>query len=467
MNKKDKIFKDPIYGYVTIPYSYCLDFIDSEIFQRLRRIEQTSMRVLYPSARHDRFAHSLGVYHLGTLAFKNLKRNSSSFFPSISKDQWESYQKTFELACLMHDCGHSPFSHTFEHFYLFHKEDIIKNLLADYYKEDTNFVDDFCSSAPAPHEKISALVLLEHFKSKMLSNGASPELAARMIMGCRYENDTNTERKFENKLISILNGSGIDVDSLDYIQRDSWASGVSNVEIDYHRLLSALMIKPDKDKIPQIVFKKNVLSVLDNIGIGRNFLYKWIYSHHIVNYEQYLLKKIIDKINSDSGEEFCNKVFSLESFKTEQNFQSHTYYLPSDDDIVYTIKNFRDTDPKINEFLSRKYIFKALWKTYFEFNDAHFSSVSLKNRMSIVTKINKNALNNKYGEGKFLCLQATPKLKGINKNDYFIEIDDKMIDASAATSLTNANLDYFILYVVDDLLSKKKQILKDVLSLQS
>ncbi|NJK94004.1 MAG: hypothetical protein HC905_02915 [Bacteroidales bacterium] len=80
MSEKDKIFRDPIYGYINIPDKYCIDFIDTKIFQRLRRIEQTSMRVLYPSAHHDRFAHSIGVYHLGQTAFQNLKKNSASFF---------------------------------------------------------------------------------------------------------------------------------------------------------------------------------------------------------------------------------------------------------------------------------------------------------------------------------------------------------------------------------------------------
>jgi HD superfamily phosphohydrolase len=56
-----KRFRDPVHGYITVPTVYCEKFIDSELFQRLRRIEQTSMRVLFPAAHHDRFAHSLGV----------------------------------------------------------------------------------------------------------------------------------------------------------------------------------------------------------------------------------------------------------------------------------------------------------------------------------------------------------------------------------------------------------------------
>ena len=82
---KEKIFRDPIYGYISIPEKYCERFIDTAIFQRLRRIEQTSMRVLYPTAHHDRFAHSIGVYYLGQLAFSYLEKNSKDFFNDIIK----------------------------------------------------------------------------------------------------------------------------------------------------------------------------------------------------------------------------------------------------------------------------------------------------------------------------------------------------------------------------------------------
>ena len=70
-----KVFKDPLYDYIRIDNNVCEKIIDDKYFQRLRRIEQTSMRCLYPSARHDRFIHSIGVYHLAKVAIKALKRN--------------------------------------------------------------------------------------------------------------------------------------------------------------------------------------------------------------------------------------------------------------------------------------------------------------------------------------------------------------------------------------------------------
>jgi hypothetical protein len=469
LSNREKIFRDPIYGYVTIPGKYCVDFIDTAIFQRLRRIEQTSMRVLYPTAHHDRFAHSIGVYHLGSLAFGFIQKNTATFYgESINTELWEFLKNTFLIACLMHDCGHSPFSHTFEHLYLHRREKEINEAICSFYKQEPSFEDDFIVASPAPHEKLSALILLTKYYDIIKSYDASPELAARMIMGCKYEMGIDFFDKFKNKLISLLNGAGIDVDSLDYIQRDSWASGVSNVNIDYQRLLSSIMIIPDKNEIPQIVFKKQVLSVLENISIGRNFLYKWIYSHHKVTYEQYLLDSIVNNINSQTGGLFAEKAFSVESFSSPQIFENLSFYLPTDDDIIYSIKQFYASDPRIHELFSRQYRYKAIWKTYFEFHQKYLANVSNKNRMNIYTKIKKgNALVKNYGDENILCLKAQPKLKGINSNDFFIDIDGEFVDASKASNQVNENLDYFLLYISPSLVGEKDNIIKKILSLQS
>ena len=121
---KQKIAKDPLYGYVSIDADIIEEIIDTKYFQRLRRIEQTSMRCLYPSARHDRFVHSIGTYYLAKLAMDSLEKNLKNgegfyvddktlgkFRPSL---RLKSIRFSFEMAALLHDIGHSPFSHTLE-----------------------------------------------------------------------------------------------------------------------------------------------------------------------------------------------------------------------------------------------------------------------------------------------------------------------------------------------------------------
>ena len=108
-----KTIRDPMYGYITIEEPFA-QLIDTEEFQRLRNIRQTGYQSLYPSALHNRFVHSLGVFHLGKKALSYFEKNID-----ISEEcpEWKNIKTTFLTACLLHDVGHSPFSHTGEDYY--------------------------------------------------------------------------------------------------------------------------------------------------------------------------------------------------------------------------------------------------------------------------------------------------------------------------------------------------------------
>lgn len=116
MEINNKIFKDPVHGYINVPDFFVHELIDNEYFQRLRNIEQTGMRVLYPAAKHDRFSHSLGVFHLGQKAVEALERikNTSILSKDFSDEDFNRCKILFLIACLLHDIGHAPFSHSLE-----------------------------------------------------------------------------------------------------------------------------------------------------------------------------------------------------------------------------------------------------------------------------------------------------------------------------------------------------------------
>lgn len=141
-----KIFTDAVHGRIPVPVEYCKYIIDTFQFQRLRRIEQTSVRDLYPCAHHDRFIHSLGTYNVGHLMAEEIVKNCRdrkeySFLDEIKllnqdpeSSFWEAVQKNYEVACLLHDCGHAPFSHTFEEYFskVSTYEDDMRNVVVDY-----------------------------------------------------------------------------------------------------------------------------------------------------------------------------------------------------------------------------------------------------------------------------------------------------------------------------------------------
>ena len=279
--KEFKILRDNVHGYIKIPLDFVEQFIDTDYFQRLRYIEQTGMRILYPAARHDRFVHSLGTYFLGCKAASNFRANVKSSFSNrnfatnhykvFEEDQvndvfWDKCEILFQIACLMHDCGHAPFSHSLEFLYEF---DPLRSADHTLLQEEMlrlisggAFVDDYKKeNYGTPHERMSVVIIASAFKEaidsiiikrnlelseheiggeKIDGYGNDLEFIARMIIGCKYTALHRKENRIKNCFIELLNSKSIDVDSLDYIIRDSFQSGIDNISVDVERLLSAL-----------------------------------------------------------------------------------------------------------------------------------------------------------------------------------------------------------------------------------
>lgn len=387
---------DSVHGYVHVPEYYADNIIDTIQFQRLRRIEQTSCRALFPSARHDRFIHSIGVFHLGTLiaeelwkkcADKHLPRTERTF---IDEKKASKIIITYRLACLLHDVGHTPFSHTFEDYFI-NESNELPETLAKLIPEDNNFLEDFWytyndDSLYAAHEVISAIVAVKYFgqiiqskrnKWKNYKTSGNLALLARMIVGCYYRQGGDKTASLENAFIELIHGEIIDADGLDYVCRDVWASGYSTSKVDVSRLIDAIMIYR-KDNNYTVCYDVKAINEIRSVLQVKNFQSDFVINHHSVLLEQEMLKRAMQtaaiyhmkvKKNEDEDDDsfrmralmkLCNiKMYSSKGFRTKTGIK---ITWPMDDDFVSLMK-YCANDVYVSQWLSRKYNVVPLWKT--------------------------------------------------------------------------------------------------------
>lgn len=397
-----KWIKDNIHGYIKIEKDF-LKIVNTPEFQRLKWIEQGSFRVLYPSARHDRFIHSLGVFGLARECFDALMENlQKDLGLKLETSPVETWKYTFLYAALLHDVGHAPFSHTCERFFAEAADKDSENLLSDEAKriiEKVNknavhkcdihelkktevdllnafikcgrigeeqiegFVRDFLMDKsginPKTHEVISATILLEKYEDFLagtyLYDKIDLNTAARMVIGCTYYYGDDAEKYgIENVLIRLLNSSFLDVDKLDYIIRDTKMSGYDNASLDIKRLLGSVTAIRKKDGGIFPAYDKKVLSTIDNLFRAKQQENMWMISHPVVEYEKRLIIACIQEYSEVMpGYKEC--IFTKEALSQEGTLYNEgtTYVLLSDIDILCDIKTlWKSNYPVIDEYFS-------------------------------------------------------------------------------------------------------------------
>jgi hypothetical protein len=329
---------------------------------------------LYPSALHNRFVHSIGVFHLGKKAFSCFKSNVTKAFDDYKYRDWDRMEKTFLMACLLHDVGHSPFSHTGESFYKndFKKE--ISGLLPD---EDLK--KDISAGTGKPHEAMSAIVglkLLRRFDN--ISESINEDLFIRSIIGVKYVSE---DRLLENIVIGMLNGSLIDVDKLDYLIRDGYVTGFSTMALDVDRLFAGYTIvdyvDPSASTHRVAAYKRGALSVIENVTFANDLERHWIQNHPAILYDAKLVDLAISNYNifmkSKYGKILIEKTVFTEKALSYDGYleQGVPLCLLSDDDIIAYLKNeIHDTDDVRElrqQYFARDMRLKPLWKSESEF----------------------------------------------------------------------------------------------------
>ncbi|WP_080780281.1 HD domain-containing protein [Chryseobacterium phocaeense] len=315
MQNKLKIINDPVHGFIRIPHEILFDVIQHPYFQRLRRIGQTGLlNLIFPGATHTRFHHALGAMHLMFTALETLRQKGIK----ISEEE----EKGAMLAILLHDIGHGPFSHALE------------NMLMDDWH----------------HEKLSLLLmhkLNEEFEGQL-------SVAIEMFQG-KYH------RKFFNQLIS----SQLDVDRLDYLNRDSFFTGVSEGNINTQRIISMMNVCSEGELV---IDAKGVYSI-ENFLTARMFMYWQVYYHKTSALAEFLLVKILQRakylvsegMDLPAGENLRYFLNRGKSSATDEDIFRFTQL--DDNDIIHAMKSWQDSDDFILSYWCRCVIQRNLPKT--------------------------------------------------------------------------------------------------------
>ena len=312
-----KIINDPVFGFIKIPKGLLYNIVEHPLFQRLNRINQLGLAsVVYPGARHTRFQHSLGAFHLMSEAILNLQQKGIFIF--------ESEAEAVEAAILMHDIGHGPFSH------------VLENTLIH----------------GISHEDISLLMMEEINRSL---NGQL-NLSISIFKG-------EYPKNFLHQLIS----SQLDMDRLDYLRRDSFYTGVTEGNIGSARIIKMLNVIDDS----LVVEQKGIYS-LENYLTTRRLMYWQVYLHrtcvayekvlvNMLNRAKYLVRQGHDVFATPALHYFLENDVDAEWFNTHPEALKN-YEDLDDSDIWSAMKAWKYDSDKILSTLATDMLDRKIFK---------------------------------------------------------------------------------------------------------
>ncbi len=312
MKSVRKIINDPVYGFITIDHPLILQIISHPYYQRLRNIHQMAFaHLVYPGAVHSRLHHSLGAYHLMSTALNELKSKGVE----ITAEE----ELGAKVSILLHDIGHGPFSHALEN-------ELIKDV---------------------QHEIISILLMQK----------LNAEFCGQLQIAIDIFTD-NHPKKFLHQLVS----GQLDVDRMDYLNRDSFFTGVAEGVIGYDRIIKMLTVVDG-----ELMVEEKAIYSIEKFLVSRRLMYWQVYLHKTVLSAEMMLVKIIRrakelinngqlvKSTSDDLDFFLSAGCSIQNGPTAFSIEQHldSFCRLDDHDVMATIKNWSRHPDKILALLCR------------------------------------------------------------------------------------------------------------------
>ena len=326
-----KVLRDPVHSYIHINYEIVWNCLDSKEFQRLRRIRQLGGDFqVYPTAEHSRFSHSLGVYEIVRRMVTEIK--------SLSMELSEYDKICVMLAGLLHDVGHGPFSHAFEHI--------------------TNH----------SHEDYTAKIILGETELNRVLTEVSPRLPEDIV--------SIIEHNHPNDILNQIISGQLDADRMDYLLRDSYFSATSYGQFDLERILRTMRVrKIDENKKALVVKYTGIHSVEDYI-MARYQMYWQVYYHPVARSYEAVFIQLFNRLKDifKDNKEYFSDMKVLITFLEKNVVSVEEYFKLDENSLLYCCSLIQDKDDKIAADLARRLQNRRLFE-YVDYSEENLAQI--------------------------------------------------------------------------------------------
>ena len=326
-----KVLKDPVHSYIHIHYEVIWNCLDSKEFQRLRRIRQLGGDFqVYPTAEHSRFSHSLGVYEIVRRMVTEVK--------SLCIELTEYEKVCVMLAGLLHDVGHGPFSHAFEHV--------------------TNH----------SHEEYTAKIILGDTELNAILRAVSEKLPEDIVSIIQHTH--------ENDILNQIVSGQLDADRMDYLLRDSYFTATSYGQFDLERILRTMRVRKTDDDRKVIVVKHTGIHSVEDYIMARYQMYWQVYYHPVArSYEAVfiqLFNRLKDIFKGDKN--YFEDMKVLIPFLEKSEVSVDEYFKLDENSLLYCCALIQDKEDKIAADLARRLQNRNLFE-YVDYNEENLAQI--------------------------------------------------------------------------------------------
>ena len=326
-----KVLKDPVHSYIHINYEVVWNCLDSKEFQRLRRIRQLGGDFqVYPTAEHSRFSHSLGVYEIVRRMVTEIK--------SLSVELSEYDKICVMLAGLLHDVGHGPFSHAFEH--------VTKH----------------------SHENYTAKIILGETELNQVLTEVSPRLPEDIV--------SIIEHNHPNDILNQIISGQLDADRMDYLLRDSYFSATSYGQFDLERILRTMRVrKIDENKKALVVKYTGIHSVEDYI-MARYQMYWQVYYHPVARSYEAVFIQLFNRLKDifKDNKEYFSDMKVLIPFLEKNVVSVEEYFKLDENSLLYCCSLIQNKDDEIAADLARRLQNRRLFE-YVDYSEENLAQI--------------------------------------------------------------------------------------------